>query len=87
MFKLDGSPDCFLFVKSNATNWTIYSNLNADARYLRAGSAGSDCPAHPRNKVNTRVNINDWSFNKAEEGEDADYEEGGVLVCCTVHDY
>ena len=86
MFKLDGSPDCFLFVVSNATNWVIFSNLNGDEKYLRAGSAGSDCPAHPRNKVNTR-GLNDWSFNKAAEGEDADYEEGGVLVCCNVHDY
>ena len=86
MFKLEGSPGCFLFVKSNSTNWVIFSNLQGDTKYLRTGSAGSDCPAHPRNKINTR-GLNDWSFNKAGEGEDADYEEGGILLRCNVHDY
>ena len=85
VFKLEGSSDFFLLQKPGKVNWGIWSNLKFDKRYIRSGSAGKACPAHPRNKVNKEENLNDWSFNNA-KGE-VDWEEGGVVVQCTVHEH
>ena len=51
-----------------------------------SGSAGLRCPASPESKFNKRDNINDWSFNKAGEDGEENWEEGGVVVSCSVHD-
>ena len=76
VFKLEGSAVCYLFVKPDECNWTIWSGLDGEKRYIKSRSSGQSCPAHQQN-------TNEWSFNKA--GED-DKEEGGVVVSCTVHD-
>ena len=100
VFKLEGSSDFYLFVKYGRwaifnlnpvnpyySHWKISSNLDAEKRYIRSGSAGQACPAHPKSKFNKRYNPNDdWSFNKAKENDAyEDWEEGGVVVRCTVH--
>ena len=41
--------------------------------------------ASPESKINKRINENDWSFNKAGEDEERDWEEGGAVVHCAVH--
>ena len=90
MFKLEVSIDCYLYIKG--TSWSICSDLKGEKRYIRSGSAGLPCPADPRNRNynGKRFEINDWQFNKADadadEDEDEDWEEGGVVVKCTVHD-
>ena len=38
------------------------------------------------NKINKRLNQNDWAFYKAGEDDVMVWEEGGVVVHCTVHD-
>ena len=86
VFKLKGSSDFYLSVKYGC--WTIWSNLKSDKKYVQSGSAGQACPAHPRNKVNKKFEENDWSFNKAKDDDDKeDWEEGGVIVQCTVHEH
>ena len=88
VFKLEGSSDFYLFVEPERTNWAIWSNLKAEERFIRSGSAGQACPAHPRNKINKRFEDNDWEFNKAKEYDSKeDWEEGGVTVQCTVHEH
>ena len=87
VFKLEGSSDFYLFVKPFNTNWAIWSSLKADKRFIRSGSVGQACPAHPRNKFNKRDNLSDWSFNKAKEDPGEDWEEGGVIVQCSVHEH
>ena len=88
VFKLEGSSDFFLLKKPGKVNWGIWSNLKFDERYIRSGSAGKVCPAHPQNKFNKKDNLNDWLFNKAEEDDnEEDWEEGGVVVHCTVHEH
>ena len=86
----EGSTDCYLFVKPDfvLTSWTISSTLKAEKRFIKSGSAGMACPAHPKNKVNKR--IKDWSFtNDGVAGKEKFKEggkEGGVVVQCTAHD-
>ena len=90
VYKREGPSDFYLFVKHEEYKWAICSNLKAEKEYIRSGSAGQACPAHPRNRINKNrwVQCNDWLFNKAKE-DDAkkDWEEGGVFVQCTVHEH
>ena len=72
------------------SNWSIWSDFEGTqkergTRYIRSGSAGLRCPAHPRCKFNLRESINDWEFNKAGEDGKEVWEEGGVVVQCSVH--
>ena len=60
--------------------------MNGEKRFIRSGSAGLRCPASPESKFNKRFDTNDWSFNKAGEDDKEDWEEGGVVVSCSVHD-
>ena len=84
VFKLEGDTDCYLFVKPGMVTpppWSIWSDLDGKERcmYIQSTSAGLKCAA--------RCNRSDWSFNKAgEDEEEEDWEEGGVVVHCTVHD-
>ena len=85
MFKLEGSIDCYLYIKGS--NWSIWSDLKGEKRYIRSGAARLPCPADPRNRNNKRFKIKDWQFNKADkDAKAADWEDGGVVVKCTVHD-
>ena len=93
VFKLEGAADRYLFVKSDRyswgifwMNWGIWSDLKGEKRFIRSGSAGLRCPARPENKFSKRFNHNNWSFNKAGEDDKEDWEEGGVVVRCSVHD-
>ena len=51
-----------------------------------SGSAGLRCPASPESKFNKKYDIEDWGFNDAGEDDEEDFEAGGVLVRCTIHD-
>ena len=90
MFRLEGSVDQrYLFVKPDMVNWSIRSTLDAEKEFISSGSAGESCPAHPSNfSINNRSNKqqNSWDFNKAGENKDEKYEEGEVVVRCSVHD-
>ena len=91
VFKQEGAADCYLFVapgfyKFTCCLWSIWSDLDGGIRYIRSGSTGLRCAANPENKIDKRFNQNDWAFNKAGEDEEEDWEEGGVVVHCTVHD-
>ena len=79
VFKLEGSAVCYLFVKPDECDWSIWSGLDGEKRYIKSRSSGQSCPAHQQN-------TNEWSFNKAGEDEKEVWEEGGVIVQCTVHD-
>ena len=83
VFKLKGSADTYLFVKSGDSYWTI---SKAEKRYLRSGGAGIECPAHPKNKSSRMLKTKNWGFNKTPEDSNEDWEEGGVTLHCTVHD-
>ena len=85
VFKLEGSTDCYLFVKPDMVNWGIWSDLTGENRFIRSGSAGLRCPASPESKFNKSFNQSDWQFNKAGEDDEEDWEEGGVVVRCIVH--
>ena len=86
MFKLDGTYDRYLFVKPGILNWCIWPSLKPKRDFIMSGSSGQLCPAHPRNKINKGYNLKDWSFNKAGEDSEPEWEEGGVKVHCSLHD-
>ena len=76
-------------MKPGKVKWSIWSDLDAKERYIRSGSAGLRCVGSPESKVNKckRIELfNNWSFNKAEEDEEEDWEKRGVVVQCNVHD-
>ena len=78
MFKMEGPANCYLFVKPN-DDWSIWSPLNGEKRYIKSRSSGQSCPAFEQN-------TKDWSFNKTGEDEREVWEEGGVILQCTLHD-
>ena len=88
MFKLEGSVDRYLFVKPDTFGWSIRSSLDAEKMFIESGSAGESCPAHPSNFSfhNQSFQQNNWRFNKAGENQEENFEEGGVVVRCSVHD-
>ena len=108
MFKLEGSADCYLFVKPGKIdirddfwNWSIWSDLKGSSRYIKSASASQVCPAHAKNKSNQRrirrrIEQDDWSFTKVNNGVRNDEERGGgsrrgcwipggFVITCTVH--
>ena len=86
VFKLEGADDRYLFVKPGKSNWAIFPDLKGEKRFIRSGSAGLRCPARPESKFSKWTAVNDWSFKKAGEDDEEDWEEGGVVVQCTLHD-
>ena len=78
---------CYLFVKPGKVNWGIWSDLKGEKRFIRSSSAGLRCPASLESKFSKRFDTSDWSFNKAgEDDKEEDWEEGGVVVQCIIHD-
>ena len=65
----------FLFVKALKTGWSICSALQGDEDYITSNCAGGICPA---------ISGGSWNFNKASKNEEDDFEEGGVVVSCSV---
>ena len=84
---MEGSDDHYLFVKPGWTSWSIWSSLKAEKVYIDSGSAGQPCPAHPRNAPNLREGTKEWKFNKADDNDvkRKDWEEGGVVIRCSIH--
>ena len=84
---MEGSDDHYLFVRPDWTSWSIFSSLEAEKFYIDSGSAGQSCPAHPRNASNLTQESKEWSFNKADDNDvdSEDWEEGGVVLHCSVH--
>ena len=86
---MEGSDDCYLYVRDgpDVYSWTIWSSLKGGQVYINSGSAGHPCPAHPRNASNLLDGSKDWNFNKADDNEvdSEDWEEGGVVIHCSVH--
>ena len=50
-----------------------------------SGRAGQACPAHPENKFNPRLGLEDWAFNK-KGGKDV-WVQGGIHLQCSVHNH
>ena len=90
MFKLESSVDRYLFVKPGYVmiRWIISSLSIEEQRFLLSGSAGESCPAHPSNFSFHKKSLkqNNWVFNKAGENQEENFEEGGVVVRCNIHD-
>ena len=93
MFKLKSSTDRYLLVKSVC--WSIRPSLDAKkillgkkGHLLCSGSAAQGCPGHPSNMSSS--NSNNWRFYKQGENQaekqEGSWEEGGVVVRCSVHD-
>ena len=84
---MEGSDDHYLFVRPDWTSWSIWSSLKAEKVYIDSGSAGQACPAHPRNAPNLIQGTKEWRFNKAVDSgvKNQDWEEGGVVLRCSVH--
>ena len=78
---------CYLFVKSGRVNWGIWSDLKGEQRFIRSSSSGLRCPASPESKFSKSFDTSDWQFNKAGEDDWTNWEEGGVVVQCKVHDH
>ena len=74
------------FYKFTSCLWSIWSDLDGGISYIRSGSNGPRCAANPESKINKSFNKKNWAFNKAGEDEEEDWEEGGVVLQCTVHD-
>ena len=88
VLKLDGPHLRYLFVPPGFPSWMVAPSLAAEKLYLRSGSASKSCPAHPRNYTiqHQSKNSNNWEFNKAGEDEAKVWEEGEIVVRCSVHD-
>ena len=84
---MEGSDDYYLFVKPGWISWTICSSLKAGKVYINSGSAGQPCPAHPRNAPNLSQGFKEWKFNRADDNDvySRDWEEGGVVIRCSIH--
>ena len=93
MFKLKSSTDRYLLVKS--LRWSIRPSLDTKkillgekGQLLCSGSAAQGCPGHPSNMSSS--NSNNWRFYKQGENQaekqEGSWEEGGVVVRCSVHD-
>ena len=84
---MEGSDDHYLYVGHGWISWSIFSSLKAEKVYIDSGSAGQACPAHPRNAPNMMQEKKEWKFNKADDNdiESGDWEEGGVVLHCSVH--
>ena len=84
---MEGSDDHYLYVGHGWTCWAIWSSLKAEKVYIQSGSAGQACPAHPRNASNLEYETKEWMFNKADDNDvdSEDWEEGGVVLHCSVH--
>ena len=84
---MEGSDDHYLYVRPGWESWSIWSSLKAEKVYIRSGSAGQPCPAHPRNAPNLREGSKEWKFNKADDSgvDSEDWEEGGVVIRCSIH--
>ena len=87
MFKLDGSDGCYLFVKPNENNWSVWSGLNGEKRYIRSVSCGHPCPAHKSNSKKERYNQTAWLVNKSKDKGGNDWKETTteILVSCETH--
>ena len=89
VFKLEGSDDCYLYVRDgpDVYNWSIWSSLKGGQIYINSASAGQACPAHPTNASNVWDGYNDWRVKKKRGNASGgnDWEEGGVVVRCSVH--
>ena len=91
VFKQERGAGCYLFHDNSTVPtccWSIWSDFKdvSGMSYIRSGSNGPRCVANPENKKNKRLNQNDWAFYKAGEDDVMAWEEGGVVVHCTVHD-
>ena len=84
---MEGSDNHYLFVNSEWLSWSFWSSLKAEKVYIDSGSAGQPCPAHPRNAPNLLKGTNEWKFNKEDDNdvESENWEEGGVVLHCSVH--
>ena len=87
MFKLASPVDRFLFVKGHLV-WHIRPSLDSEKELVRSGGAMRRCPAHPCNFSLHMglVSIDNWQFDKVGDYRNTSFEEGGVLVRCSVHD-
>ena len=81
-----GGSECYLLMDD--LNWVIKSSLTAQHKYLESDPSGQICPAHPSNFTtgNPDLPLNTWKFNKAPEGQDANLEDGHVIIRCSTHD-
>ena len=55
---------------------------------MHSGRSAQVCPAHP-SKFSAQkpdLDINVWQFNKADENQEEKWEQGVVLLRCSVHD-
>ena len=77
VFKLLGSSNCYLYVVDS--RWAIRSNFKVKDDYIMGANARNRCPAHPVNTFSRWQNS--WMF-KSRHG----WEEGGVVLQCSVHD-
>ena len=87
MFKLESPVDRYLFVKGHLV-WHIRPSLDSEKELVRSGGAMRRCPAHPCNFSLHMglVSIDNWQFDKVGDYRNTSFEEGGVLVRCSVHD-
>jgi len=86
VYKLEGSDDKYLFLNSEnfQISWIVWSSLKGEEGYIASASSGHPCPAHSRNRINTKDGFKDSLFNAA-RGSDFDWKEGGVEIKCSVH--
>ena len=86
VYKLEGSHDKYLFLNSEnfQLSWIVWSSLKGKEGYIGSASSGHPCPAHSRNRINTKAGFKDWLFNDA-KGSYYDWKEGGVAIKCAVH--
>ena len=74
-------------MKPGKLSWSIRSSLDAQKMFIESGSAGESCPAHPSSFSydNQSFKQNNWWFNKAGDNQEEKFEEGGVVIRCSVH--
>ena len=82
-----GPIDRYLFVKGHLV-WHIRPSLDSEKELVRSGGCIQMCPAHPCNFSLHMglLHIDNWQFDKVGDYRNTSFEEGGVLVRCSVHD-
>ena len=76
------------FLLMEGKHWVVKSSLSTGHQFLASDPSGQICPAHPSNFTtgNPDLPLNTWKFNKAPEGQDANLEDGHVIIRCSTHD-
>ena len=71
------------YLQFGGSRWEILSIINEE-RIVFSASAGSLCPAHPSNAVNSRQQVTGWRYKRRNNRK---WQNGEINVKCLTHSF